>query len=96
MALRLTGSVQGRLRVRLAGAPLGGGGLSMTGSQVDLIAPGLPSTMDGKIISLQGQKFVARVASSSGSVLDLRANLNIDGQGGVTGTLAAAPPGGGQ
>jgi hypothetical protein len=29
-------------------------------------------------------------------VLDLRANLNIDGQGGVTGTLAAAPPGGGQ
>ena len=32
LALRLTGSVHGRLRVRLAGAPLGDGGLSLTGS----------------------------------------------------------------
>ena len=96
MALRLSGSTPGRLRVRLAGAPLGGGGLSMTGSQVDLVARGLPSVMDGRIISLQGQQFVARVASSSGSVLDLRANLTIDPQGGVSGTLAASPPGSGR
>jgi methionine sulfoxide reductase heme-binding subunit len=96
MALRLSGHVPGNLRVRLAGAPLDGGGLSMTGSQVDLVALGFPSVMDGRIISLRGQQFVARVRNSSGSVLDLRANLNIDGQGGVSGTVAAVRPGAGR
>jgi hypothetical protein len=98
LALRVNGRVHGRLRVRLGGVPIGGGGgLSMTGSQVDLTAIGLGSVMQGRIVALQGQQFVARVADASGSTFDLHANLNIDGQtGSVTGTLSATPPGSGQ
>jgi DMSO/TMAO reductase YedYZ heme-binding membrane subunit len=92
LSLRLTGGARGRLRVRLAGAPLGGGGLSLTGSQVDLLADGLPSVMEGRILSLQGDQFLARVTDGSGSVLELRASLNVDSQtGNVTGVLSAAP-----
>jgi sulfoxide reductase heme-binding subunit YedZ len=96
-SLRLVGGVRGRLRIRLAGAPLGGGGgLSLTGSQVDLLADGSSSVMAGQIVSLQGQQFVARVADTSGGELDLRANLSIDNQRGtVTGTLAGSSAGGG-
>jgi hypothetical protein len=89
LALNFTGSERGILRVRLAGAA-GGGGLSMTGSQVDLTAVGLRSAMAGKVVSLDGQKFEARVKDSSGSRLLLHADLNIDDQGGtVTGSLVA-------
>jgi hypothetical protein len=96
LALRVSGPVHGRLRVRMGGAPLEGGGLSMTGSQVDLTASGLSSVLQGQIVSLQGEQFLARVADSAGTVLDLRASLNIDSQSGmVTGTLAASPAGSG-
>jgi sulfoxide reductase heme-binding subunit YedZ len=89
LALRLSGGAHGSLRVRLAGAPVGGGGLSLTGSQVDLLADGLPAVMQGKIVSLEGQHFDARVAGA-GSALDLHAELNIDqGSGSVTGTVSA-------
>jgi sulfoxide reductase heme-binding subunit YedZ len=94
LALSLSGAARGKLRVRIAGIPLSGGGLSMTGSQVDLAAGGLPAVLQGKILSLQGTQFLARVAGPSGSALNLRANLNIDGQSGaVTGSLSAAVAG---
>jgi DMSO/TMAO reductase YedYZ heme-binding membrane subunit len=96
LALRLTGGAHGQLRVRLAGAPLGGGGLSMTGSQVDLLATGLPSVMQGQVTSLQGDDIVAHVTGASEPALDLNANLTIDQQSGsVTGTLSATSSGGG-
>lgn len=96
LALRLTGAVRGRLRIRMAGAPLGGGGLSMTGSQVDLLTNQSSSVMEGQIVSLQGQRFLARVADTSGGELDLHANLAIDNQtSAVTGTLTATSAGGG-
>jgi hypothetical protein len=96
LALRLSGGAHGELRVRMAGAPDGNGGLSLTGSQVDLVATGLTSVMQGKVVSLQGQEFVARVADHSGSALDLQASLNIDNQAGtVTGTLSGSRAGGG-
>jgi hypothetical protein len=45
--------------------------------------------MQGTIVALNGQQFTARVAAA-GSVLNLRANLNIQSSSGqVTGTLAA-------
>jgi ferric reductase like protein len=89
LALNFTGGEHGILRVRLAGAPEGGG-LSMTGSQVDLTAVGLRSALSGEIVSLDGSQFDARVKDSSGSQLVLHANLNIDSQGGtVTGSLVA-------
>jgi hypothetical protein len=93
MALRLSGGADGQLRIRIAGAPLGGGGLSMTGSQVVLAAAGLPSVYQGRILTLQGQQFTARV-SGSGSTLNLRANLNIDPQSNaVSGTVSASSAG---
>jgi hypothetical protein len=89
LALSFTGGERGILRVRLAGSPEGGG-LSMTGSQVDMTAVGLRSAMAGRIVSLDGQQFEARVKDSSGSQLLLHADLNIDNQGGtVTGSLVA-------
>ncbi|MFL5831131.1 MAG: ferric reductase-like transmembrane domain-containing protein [Solirubrobacteraceae bacterium] len=96
LSLRLSGGARGRLRVRMGGAPIGGGGLSMTGSQVDLVADGLASVMQGRIVSLAGQQFEARVRDASGSRLDLHADLSIDSQtGAVNGTLNATSSGGG-
>ncbi len=96
ISLRLSGGRRGRLRVRLAGAPIAGGGLSLTGSQVDLIVDGLPSVWEGRITSLRGSEFVARVLGSSGTALDLHARLNIDtSTNTVSGLLAATPAGGG-
>ncbi|MGI8412780.1 MAG: ferric reductase-like transmembrane domain-containing protein [Solirubrobacteraceae bacterium] len=96
LALRLSGGATGRLRIRLAGTPIDGGGLSLTGSQVDLKAVGLASVMQGKVVSLRGTHFVARVAGSTGADLDLHARLEIDNQtGSVSGTVSATPVGSG-
>ena len=95
LALRVSGQVRGRLRVRIAGTPVGGG-LSMAGSQVDLAAAGVPSVLEGTIGSLRGTEFTARLTDSQGSVVNLHAALHIDNQSNVvTGTLAGAPAGGG-
>lgn len=97
LALNLSGGARGQLRVRLGGAPIGArAGLSLTGSQVDLLAAGLPSVMQGRVVSLEGDRFLARVTASSGAALDLRANLQINGQtGAVSGTLSASAAGSG-
>jgi hypothetical protein len=93
ISLRTSGQVRGRLRVRIAGQPIGGaGGLSMTGSQVDLAAAGVPSVFQGTINFLQGTEFRARVADGRGSAVDLHVVLQIDSQSNqVTGTLSGAP-----
>ena len=95
LSMRLHGGTHGRLRVRLAGAPIGGGGLSLTGSQVDLIASGVPTVLQGQINSLEGEHFTARVDGGSGTSFTLRVQLHIDSQTNVvTGTLDAQPAGG--
>lgn len=95
LALRVSGGTNGELRVRMAGAPDGNGGLSLTGSQVDLAPSGVSSVLQGNIVSLHGQGFLARVRGQ-GSAVDLQVNLNIDDQSGtVTGTLAGTRTGGG-
>lgn len=89
LALRVSGGAHGRLRVRLAGQPISGG-LSMTGSQVDFQATGLPSVMEGTISGLVGERFVARVRGTAGPSLQLRVVLSIDNATGtVTGDLSA-------
>ncbi|MBV9309764.1 MAG: ferric reductase-like transmembrane domain-containing protein [Solirubrobacterales bacterium] len=94
LSLRLSGGAHGKLRVRMAGAPLADGGLSMTGSQVALAAPGLHSAMQGQISSLQGQDFVARVHDGSGASWDLHASLSVDNSDQtVSGTLTASQAG---
>lgn len=93
--LQLRGGASGRLRVRLGGQPSPGGGLSMTGSQVDLLTP-TTGVMTGQITSLQGTEFVAHVLSRVGA-LDLHANLNIDSQtNSVSGSVHASRAGGAQ
>jgi methionine sulfoxide reductase heme-binding subunit len=95
LQLRLSGSVKGQLRVRMGGQPLPGGGLSLVGSQVAMSAVGTPEAFEGRILNLEGDHFLARVADNSGSVLNLRADLNIDQQSDtVTGTLSGSPAGG--
>lgn len=97
LAMSVDGHVHGRLRVRIAGVPVdAGGGLSMTGSQVDLAVAGAPSALQGQITSLQGEQFEARVSDSGRTRVDLRANLSIDNRTNkVTGTLAGTPARGG-
>jgi DMSO/TMAO reductase YedYZ heme-binding membrane subunit len=91
LQLSLRGSTTGLLRVRLAGQPLQGGGLSLVGSQVDLSAPGLGPVLAGKVTSLSGQDFVARVASRS-ATYSLAASLRIDSStGSVSGRLSGTP-----
>jgi ferric reductase like protein len=92
LILQARGPIHGEMRVRMAGAPLAGGGLSMTGSQVQLTAVGLHSVLVGQISSLQGTQFAARVRNSTGTSLTLHASLNIDNSNDtVTGTLNASP-----
>jgi hypothetical protein len=95
LALQVGGGAHGTLRIRLGGAPDATGGVSMTGSQVDLVARGLASVAQGRIVSLQGQQLVARVRDATGSVIDLQVSLNIDQTtGAVTGTMSARSAGG--
>jgi Ferric reductase like transmembrane component len=93
LSTNVTGKVRGRFRVRIAGEPIdNGGGLSMTGSQVDLALAGAPSVLQGTINELRGTEFTARVADSQGSVVELHAVLQINNQSNaVTGTLSGAP-----
>jgi methionine sulfoxide reductase heme-binding subunit len=93
--LNVTGGAQGRLRIEMAGAALPTGGLSLTGSQVDLLLDGQPSVLAGKVTSLDGQDLVARVRDSAGTHLDLHVNLDVDSNTGtVTGRMRAVRSGG--
>ncbi|MGN6871039.1 MAG: ferric reductase-like transmembrane domain-containing protein [Solirubrobacteraceae bacterium] len=92
LSLHVQGQVRGRLRVRLGGVPIAaGGGLSMTGSQVDLALAGQRSVLQGKIVSLRGEEFVARL-SGGGTTVNIHAQLQIDTNNStVTGTLSGSP-----
>jgi sulfoxide reductase heme-binding subunit YedZ len=92
LRMRLSGGAHGQLRVRLGGAPIPGGGLSLAGSQVDLIADGIPSVLQGRIVSLSGEHLIAQVLSSGGPALRLDMRLHVDTKTNVvTGALSAAP-----
>jgi hypothetical protein len=94
--VRVNGAVHGRMRVRIAGVPIGGGsgGLSMTGSQVDLAVAGQPSVLQGHIASLQGTVFNARLSDGRTTNVDVHVELQINSQDDtVTGTLSGSPAG---
>jgi methionine sulfoxide reductase heme-binding subunit len=94
--MNVEGSVRGRMRVRLGGQPLEGGGLSLTGSQVDLSVAGVPDVFAGRIQNLQGDHFLARVSDAAGTVLELNAGVTINQAGRtVTGRLSGTPIGAG-
>ena len=86
--LRVSGGVTGTLRIRLGGQPVGGG-LSMTGSQVNLLANGLPTALSGRVTTLNGSQLAARLTGAPGRPVNLVAVLQIDSQSGtVTGTVS--------
>jgi predicted ferric reductase len=92
LKMRLGGGARGELRVRLGGEPIQTGGLSLTGSQVDLLADGIPFVMQGKISSLEGERFTAHLRGGSGAALTLHVQLNLDPQtNAVTGVMTALP-----
>ncbi len=94
LEMAVQGSVRGHLRVRLGGQPLASGGLSLTGSQVDLSVVGAPDVFAGRVENLQGGDVVARVSDQAGTVLDLNVGLRIDQSARtVTGTLSSTPIG---
>ncbi|HEY1523116.1 MAG TPA: ferric reductase-like transmembrane domain-containing protein [Solirubrobacteraceae bacterium] len=94
--MTVRGSVRGRLRVRLGGQPLDSGGLSLTGSQVDLSVAGAPQVFAGRVVNLEGDHFLARVSDSAGTELELDTGLTIDqARGTVSGTLSSTPIGAG-
>ncbi len=81
LAMRVSGQIRGRLRVRIGGVPVGAGaGLSMTGSQVDLALAGHPSVLQGQIASLQGEQFDAQLRDGAGARVEVRVQLQIDNQ----------------
>jgi DMSO/TMAO reductase YedYZ heme-binding membrane subunit len=89
MELRLSGAQTGALRIRLGGQPIEGGGLSMSGSQVDLAPTGATIALVGRVTALNGTQVAARVTGGAQPV-DLLADLQIDPQNGtVSGTLHA-------
>ena len=93
LSMSVRGRVTGRLRVRIAGVPVdAGGGLSMTGSQVDLALAGQPTVLQGQIGSLEGERFEAQVSGGAGTTVNLRVQLQIDNQSDtVTGTIVGSP-----
>ena len=93
LSMAVHGRESGQLRVRIAGVPVdAGGGLSMTGSQVDLALAGQPAVLQGQIGSLEGERFEAQVSDGAGTTVDMRVQLQIDNQSDtVTGTMVASP-----
>jgi DMSO/TMAO reductase YedYZ heme-binding membrane subunit len=88
LELRLSGGAGGLLRIRLGGEP-SGGGLDLSGSQVDLAPAGAPAALVGHVTSLDGTQVAARVTGGPKPV-DLLVSLNIDNQNNtVSGTLHA-------
>ncbi len=47
----------------------------MTGSQIDLAVAGQPAVLQGRIVSLRGEEFDARVAEGNGTALDIHARF---------------------
>jgi hypothetical protein len=90
LKLRLNGSPDGTLRIRLGGPPLAGGGLRMDRSAVTLGPPGSPGEYEGKVDFLQDTVLRAKVGSAAGRALRLDVSLSIDGDT-VQGTVNGRP-----
>jgi sulfoxide reductase heme-binding subunit YedZ len=90
LRLRLDGSPDGVLRIRLGGAALPGGGLRMDRSAVSLGPPGSPAEYQGKVDFLQDSVLRAKVGSAAGRALRLDVNLSI-ADGTVQGTVNGRP-----
>jgi hypothetical protein len=78
IALELRSPESRRVEVRIAGAPLEGGGVSLERSQVTFGPPRDPARYLGHLTSLSGTRMSARLTPLRGSPIDLRADLVVD------------------
>jgi sulfoxide reductase heme-binding subunit YedZ len=92
IALRITGRSRGTLDVRLEGLPLDGGGIRVARSQVTLGPAGDPARYIGRLVSLDGNAFEARLTPARGRAVRVRANLDLGGNiggGPIAATVSA-------
>jgi len=88
---RTSGGNSGLLWIRLQGAPIDGGGVSMTASGASYGPAALPNAFVGKIVGLQGTRILLSLVGT-GSTLSLVVDLRIDlATGSATGTVQGHP-----
>jgi len=91
IAGRTNGAAAGVLWIRLQGAPIDGGGVSMTASGASYGPNAFPDAYVGKIVGLQGTQILLSLSSQS-SKLSLLVNLRVDSATGkATGTVHGTP-----
>lgn len=88
------GAPSARLRVRIGGQALQGGGLQMQRSAVTLGPPTRPGEYRGRIQLLQDSRIRALVGARDGRAVQLSLDLSL-GDRTVTGTASGTPVGGG-
>jgi hypothetical protein len=85
-----------RLRLRIDGRALSGGGVSMTSSRVTLGSRSDPTQYRGHITALSGSAIEASLRDTAGTRLSLVVQLRIQpGSGAAAGTVAVQPVTGG-
>jgi sulfoxide reductase heme-binding subunit YedZ len=92
IALRIKGRSPGRLDVRLEGLPLDGGGIRVARSQVTLGPASDPARYIGRLVSLDGNTFEARLTPARGRAVRVHADLDLGGNldgGPISATVSA-------
>ena len=83
-----TGGFSGRIHVALRGLPSEGGGVELVDSTVGLLPRGANSWYAGRVVALEGQTVVARIAAADGQTTRVVLALQIDqGSSRVTGRV---------
>ena len=96
LSLTVAGQHLRMLGIRIFGQPVGGGGVEMTTSRVELGTAPDPGLYRGQVTSLDGPNIGATVSDSHGARLGLLARLQIDpGSATASGTVTVGPAGGG-
>jgi hypothetical protein len=86
----MRGSVAGTLEIQILGQPLGGGGVSMSSSEVSVGPESQPLLYRGKVAALNGPQILANVSNGSDSGR-LRVRLSLAGSGQrVSGTITGS------
>jgi sulfoxide reductase heme-binding subunit YedZ len=92
ISLTAPGQVLDRLRIRIEGTALSGGGVSLHTSRVTLGPNTDPAQYGGQVTGLQGSVVAARVSLPGYSAYSVRALLNLQpGTGTASGTMTASP-----
>ena len=86
----MRGSASGTLEIQILGQPLGGGGVSMSSSDVSVGPVGQPLLYRGQVAALNGPQILANVSNGSDSGR-LRVRLSLAGPGQrVSGTITGS------